>query len=119
MDQDLSFVLSHILVGRKNAQTYKDLSVRTGLSQRALQMAVEELRVNHEQPLCSASDQPAGIYIATTSQELETWAALQRDRARSLLRSSWAVKKTARKWKVQEDQSRRENALPGEVTLGL
>ena len=33
MDQDLSFVLSHILVGRQNAQTYKDLSARTGLSQ--------------------------------------------------------------------------------------
>jgi hypothetical protein len=82
-------------------------------------MAVEELRNVWEQPICSASDSPAGVYLATTSEELETWANMQRERARSLLRSSWAVRKIARKWKVQEDQARRDNAMPGEVTLGL
>jgi hypothetical protein len=119
MEKELAFVLSHILVGRQNALTYKQLSDKTGLSQRSLQMAIEDLRVAHEQPICSASDRPAGVYLATTSEELMDWSQMQRERARSLLRSSWAVKKTARKWKLQEDQSRRENSLPGEVTLGL
>jgi hypothetical protein len=119
MEKDLSLVLSRILVGRQNAKTYKDLSVETGLSVRVVQNAVEELRVFHEQPICSATDQPAGMYFATSSAELDDWAARQRERARSLLRSSWAIKKTAKKWKLQEDSMRRDDASPGEVTLGL
>lgn len=119
MNAELLSVLSKIKTGRDNATTYKDLSAITGMSSRSIQMAVEELRNDHEQPICSASDAPAGVYLATTSDELDEWAATQRDRARSLLRSSWAIKKIAKKWKVQEDQARRDNALPGEVTLGL
>jgi hypothetical protein len=119
MDKDLALVLSRLLVGRKNAKTYKDLAAETGLSMRVVQNAVEELRVFHEQPICSATEQPAGMYLATSSAELEDWAAKQRERARSLLRSSWAVKKTAKKWKLQEDSSRRDSLAPGEVTLGL
>jgi len=30
-----------------------------------------------------------------------------------------AVEELAKKWKIQEDQARRDNAMPGEVTLGL
>jgi len=119
MGPELVFILSQISVGRKNAITYKDLSQRTRWNSRAIQLAVEELRNVWEQPICSASDAPAGIYLATTSEELETWANTQRERARSLLRSSWSVRKIAKRWKVQEDQARRDNAMPGEVTLGL
>ena len=119
MGPELVFILSQISVGRKNAITYKDLSQRTRWNSRAIQLAVEELRNVWEQPVCSASDAPAGIYLATSSQELEGWANMQRERARSLLRSSWAVRKIAKKWKIQEDQARRDNAMPGEVTLGL
>lgn len=119
MSNELVFLLSQIKVGRQNATTYKELSDRIRWNSRAIQMAVEELRNVWEQPICSASDSPAGVYLATTSEELETWANMQRERARSLLRSSWAVRKIARKWKVQEDQARRDNAMPGEVTLGL
>lgn len=119
MSTELVYLLSQIKVGRQNATTYKELSERTRWNSRAIQMAVEELRNTWEQPICSASDSPAGVYLATTSEELETWANMQRERARSLLRSSWAVRKIARKWKVQEDQARRDNAMPGEVTLGL
>jgi hypothetical protein len=119
MEKDLALVLSRILVGRQNAKTYKDLAVETGFSMRVVQNAVEELRVFHDQPICSATDQPAGMYFATSSVELEDWAARQRERARSLLRSSWAVKKTAKKWKLQEDSARRDETGPGEVTLGL
>lgn len=119
MGPELVYLLSQIRVGRQNATTYKELSQRTRWNSRAIQMAVEELRNTWEQPICSASDSPAGVYLATTSEELETWANMQRERARSLLRSSWAVRKIAKKWKVQEDQARRDNAMPGEVTLGL
>lgn len=119
MNQELLVVMSSIKVGRDNALTYKDLSRITGMSSRSIQIAVEELRNGHEQPICSASDAPAGVYYATNSAELEKWAAMQRERARSLLRSSWAIKKTAKKWKIQEDQARRDNSMPGEVTLGL
>lgn len=119
MGPELVYLLSQIRVGRQNATTYKELSERTRWNSRAIQMAVEELRNTWEQPICSASDSPAGVYLATTSEELETWANMQRERARSLLRSSWAVRKIAKKWKVQEDQARRDNAMPGEVTLGL
>ena len=119
MGKELVFILAQISVGRKNAVTYKDLSERTRWSSRAIQLAVEDLRNTWEQPICSASDAPAGIYLATTSEELEAWANTQRERARSLLRSSWSVRKIAKRWKVQEDQARRDNARPGEVTLGL
>ena len=119
MGPELVFILSQISVGRKNAVTYKDLSLRTRWNSRAIQLAVEELRNVWEQPICSASDAPAGIYLATSSEELEAWSNMQRERARSLLRSSWAVRKIAKKWKIQEDQARRDNAMPGEVTLGL
>lgn len=119
MGPELIFILSQISVGRKNAVTYKELAQRTRWNSRAIQLAVEELRNVWEQPICSASDSPAGVYLATSSEELEGWANMQRERARSLLRSSWAVRKIAKKWKVQEDQARRDNALPGEVTLGL
>jgi hypothetical protein len=119
MGPELVYLLSQIRVGRENAITYKELAKKTMWNSRAIQMAVEELRNVWEQPICSASDSPAGVYIATSSEELESWANMQRERARSLLRSSWAVRKIARKWKVQEDQARRDNAVPGEVTLGL
>lgn len=119
MGPELIFILSQISVGRKNAVTYKELAQRTRWNSRAIQLAVEELRNVWEQPICSASDSPAGVYLATSSEELEAWSNMQRERARSLLRSSWAVRKIAKKWKVQEDQARRDNALPGEVTLGL
>lgn len=119
MGPELVYLLSQIRVGRKNATTYKELSERTRWNSRAIQLAVEELRNVWEQPICSASDSPAGVYLATSSEELEGWANMQRERARSLLRSSWAVRKIAKKWKVQEDQARRDNAMPGEVTLGL
>lgn len=119
MTKELIFILAQIKVGRKNALTYKELSADTRWSSRAIQLAVEELRNVWEQPIYSASDAPAGIYIATSSDELEQWSNMQRERARSLLRSSWAVRKIAKKWKVQEDQARRDNATPGEVTLGL
>ncbi len=119
MGPELVYLLSQIRVGRKNAITYKELAHKTRWNSRAIQMAVEELRNVWEQPICSASDSPAGVYIATSSEELESWANMQRERARSLLRSSWAVRKIAKRWKVQEDQARRENAVPGEVTLGL
>jgi hypothetical protein len=119
MNPGLVYLLSKICVGRKNAITYKELVELTRWNSRAIQLAVEELRNVWEQPICSASDAPAGVYLATTSQELDNWANMQRERARSLLRSSWAVRKIAKRWKVQEDQVRRENAVPGEVTLGL
>ncbi len=119
MGAELIFILSQISVGRKNAVTYKELAQRTRWNSRAIQLAVEELRNVWEQPICSASDSPAGIYLATSSEELEGWSNMQRERARSLLRSSWAVRKIAKKWKIQEDQARRDNAMPGEVTLGL
>lgn len=119
MNPGLVYLLSKIRVGRKNAITYKELVELTRWNSRAIQLAVEELRNVWEQPICSASDAPAGVYLATTSQELDNWANMQRERARSLLRSSWAVRKIAKRWKVQEDQVRRENAVPGEVTLGL
>lgn len=119
MGPELVYLLSQIRVGRQNATTYKELSERTRWNSRAIQLAVEELRNVWEQPICSASDSPAGVYLATSSEELEAWANMQRERARSLLRSSWAVRKIAKRWKVQEDQARRDNAMPGEVTLGL
>lgn len=119
MGPELVYLLAQIRVGRENAITYKELANRTRWNSRAIQMAVEELRNIWEQPICSASDSPAGVYLATSSEELEAWANMQRERARSLLRSSWSVRKIAKKWKVQEDQARRDNALPGEVTLGL
>ncbi len=75
MGAELIFILSQISVGRKNAVTYKELAARTRWNSRAIQMAVEELRNVWEQHICSASDSPAGIYLATSHIYIGKWCA--------------------------------------------
>lgn len=77
-------------VGRENARTGKELAAVIGCDIREITAAVERER-RQGQPICAATGENPGYYIASDAEELERYCNRLHHRAAELYRTRQAL----------------------------
>lgn len=96
MTDDTAAVLAHLRPGIQTAVTMRDLSAWTNLPRRTVESAVQTLRLEGF-PVCTSTGEPvAGVYLASTPDELRACYEALRRRALTQLVTARALRRSLR-----------------------
>lgn len=98
-DKTLQLICDNIAVGRENATSSKQLQQISGLSERELRKAIEQLRRSE----CVILSNSKGYFFPENQAELRSFVKQEKSRALSILRTLKPAKKRLKEWELASE----------------